>query len=117
MLTIIWRYKGAFKAKYVQEIYQFLFRKHEITPMFLNFYSSVLRFGGKGEMTHINGPPNTPLYILAHLCFITYMYITLQCKAREMKNYYFHIGDERTCIAANTSIIKGNRIIEQKVAG
>ena len=44
--------------------------------------------GGGREMTYLNGPPNPPLDLPAHLCSITHMYITLQYKAREMEKLH-----------------------------
>ena len=58
----------------------------------------ILRFGGRGEMTYINGPPNPPLDLLAHLCSIIYMYTCIfavcNIKQERWKNYYNHIGDD-----------------------
>ena len=73
-----------------------------------------------GEITYINGPSKPPLNLLVHLCsIITYMYITLQYKANEMKKSitlklemtpeYMHIFKYH--------YHKVNRMIEQKVAG
>ena len=64
--------------------------------IFSHFYSPVLRFGGRGRnnIQIRSTKPTTWFTTVAHLCFITYMYITLQCKASDEKNYYFHIGDD-----------------------
>ena len=48
--------------------------------IFINLYLGLVEVG---ERTYINGPPNPPLNLPAHLCSITY--ITMYCKARKME--------------------------------
>ena len=48
--------------------------------IFINLYLGLVEVG---ERTYINGPPNPPLNLPAHLCSITY--ITMYCKTRKME--------------------------------
>ena len=75
-----------------------------------------------GERTYINGPPNPPLNLPAHLCSITYR--TMYCKTRKMEK--LSIRSRRTFMMgwlqlrrwkSKNNYPKGDSITEQNVAG
>ena len=78
-----------------------------------------------GERTYINGPPNPPLNLPAHLCSITYR--TMYCKTRKMEKLL--IRSRRTFMVGWFQLRgwksknnygnypKGDSITEQNVAG
>ena len=101
------------------DVIRFKGKSYFFFSIFINLYLGLVEVG---ERTYINGPPNPPLNLPAHLCSISYR--TMYCKTRKMEKLL--IRSRRTFMVgwlqlrgwkSKNNYPKGDSITEQNVAG